>query len=675
MRINNIALYIIFILITTNLAISQDRDNEEVINKYSSMRDSKAKVDSMLVIAEQLINVDAKLSEKIYDQASNLASRLNYHEGICESHYRKGYLFFDNNQFDKAKNELQYCLSHVDDINIYRKISSLEGLAWIEDIAGNHKGVLTHYNQILKIYLNQDSSDKEISQTYTKIGNSYLKSNKFYYAQDMYWKALDYARNTGDKSLISSCYINMGIIKRYLKDFDIALKYNFEALAINKKIGDNYKISVNFANISQVYIDMDKLSDALEFAYKALEKAKQTNDKQSIATMLGVISQVYVKQKKFTEAFNYSQQSFNINKEINNINGYIWDLLHLSIINLKSRLNIKDIRKNLDTVIKFAKSNDQLPLLSEAYNTLTEYYYFRSMIDSMNYYMELSDDVEEKIFNYNIINELSNLEDRLISEQKMKEESIKQEANQKEQRTIIIVLVLGAIILFIVAIIIWTERRKSERLLLNVLPKTIASRLKSRESLIADRYEAASIVFIDIVQFTLLSRNVTPDAIVELLNNVYTAFDTIAEKHGLEKIKTIGDCYMAVAGAPVPRADHAEAAARFAIEAMEKIKGVTCKDGTSLEFRCGIDCGPIIAGIIGRKKFIYDLWGDAVNTASRMEEYGVTGRIQVTDRFREAISVDGMRSKLHFEERGEIDIKGKGLMTTYFLENKKEGLN
>jgi class 3 adenylate cyclase/tetratricopeptide (TPR) repeat protein len=674
MKNNQIVLFMI-LLLTINIAQSRAQSSEEAIKKYSSMKNSEAKVDAMISVAEKLFATDSLLSVKIFDEAANLALKINYHEGFCESHYSKGFLFFDRNQYGIAKNEFQSCLSHSDDMNISHRISCLDALAWIEEKEGNDKAAAKYYDDMLNIYLEKDSSDAQISAIYTKIGNSYLKMKIFYAAHERYWKALEYANRTKDKSLISSCYVNMGIIKRNLNYLWDALKYNLDALILNRDIGDNVKIAVNLANISQVYLEMDSLDKAMKYAFEALDNVKQKNNQDLIPYMLGAVADVYFKQENYTEALNYSQQSLNINKEINNTSGYYSDLLRLSIIQLKARKNIASIRKNLDSVIRFAELNALFPLLADAYKTMSEYYYYQNTIDSMYHYMELTEKTKKDIYDSNINNELSYLKDRLIFEQNMKEESIKQEAKQKGQRTIIIALLLGAVVLFFVSIVVWTERRKSEKLLLNVLPKSIASRLKSKENLIADRYESASIVFIDIVQFTLMSRNVDPDTIVELLNNIYTTFDSIAEKHGLEKIKTIGDCYMAVAGAPIPMKDHAHSAAKFALEAMDKIRGVACKDGSLLEFRCGIDCGPIIAGIIGRKKFIYDLWGDAVNTASRMEEYGEPGKIQVTDRFRETLSLDGMTSKVDFVERGEVDIKGKGLMTTYFLEKKADSLN
>jgi len=171
------------------------------------------------------------------------------------------------------------------------------------------------------------------------------------------------------------------------------------------------------------------------------------------------------------------------------------------------------------------------------------------------------------------------------------------------------------------------------------------------------------------VDFTKKSSDATAKRVVEVLNVLYSKLDQITKKHGLEKIKTIGDCYMAAAGIPIHDPENTSKAVKFALEAMKEIKDFNTGDGTLLNFRCGIDCGPVVAGVIGEHKFIYDIWGDTVNTAARMEEYSEPGKIQVTERFKDVVNLSDTEHLMKFEERGEIEIKGKGLMRTYFLES------
>ena len=210
------------------------------------------------------------------------------------------------------------------------------------------------------------------------------------------------------------------------------------------------------------------------------------------------------------------------------------------------------------------------------------------------------------------------------------------------------------------------ERQKSERLLLNILPEPIADRLKQNHQTIADSFTEVTVLFADIVGFTQLSQRTSPTELVQLLNEIFSAFDRLTEQHGLEKIKTIGDAYMVVGGLPKPRSDHAEAIANMALDMQQEVERFSAIKGEILKIRIGINTGPVVAGVIGTKKFIYDLWGDAVNTASRMESHGIAGSIQVS-----TSTYERLRDKYLFQERGKIQVKGKGEMMTYLLIDRK----
>jgi len=202
-------------------------------------------------------------------------------------------------------------------------------------------------------------------------------------------------------------------------------------------------------------------------------------------------------------------------------------------------------------------------------------------------------------------------------------------------------------------------QEKADHLLLNILPKEIAAILKNEDRLIADQFDGASILFADVVNFTPMSAQMSPTELVELLNEVFSHFDSLVEKYGLEKIKTIGDCYMAAAGVPRPRSDHAHTLARMALDIRDYVDQHEFR-GKHLAFRIGINSGAVVAGVIGRKKFIYDLWGDAVNTASRMESQGAGGIIQITE-----ATYDLVKNDFVCESRGVIDVKGKGAMKVW----------
>jgi adenylate cyclase len=206
------------------------------------------------------------------------------------------------------------------------------------------------------------------------------------------------------------------------------------------------------------------------------------------------------------------------------------------------------------------------------------------------------------------------------------------------------------------------EQDKAESLLLNILPRPIAEKLMTNTTTIADQFQAASILFADIVDFTPLSDRLQPAEVVGILDHLFTHFDELAERYDVEKIKTIGDCYMVAAGVPTPRPDHARAMALMALEMREAMRSEDSVGHLELQLRIGINSGPVVAGVIGRKRFLYDLWGDAVNMASRMESHGTPGQIQVT-----RATYELLKDEFDLEKRGTVAIKGKGDVETWYL--------
>jgi class 3 adenylate cyclase len=209
------------------------------------------------------------------------------------------------------------------------------------------------------------------------------------------------------------------------------------------------------------------------------------------------------------------------------------------------------------------------------------------------------------------------------------------------------------------------EKEKSEHLLLNILPGTIAGRLKAGEKTIANGHQIVSVLFADLCGFTKLSRKTSPADLVSMLNEIFTTFDDIVKNHGVEKIKTIGDCYMLVGGLPNPRDDHAHAVADTALEMVQALERINKNRDIDLAMRIGIHSGPVVAGVIGKIKFTYDIWGDTVNVASRMESSGLPGKIHISEQ-----TMAGLNSQFNLEERGMVECKGLGQVKTFFVNGR-----
>lgn len=248
------------------------------------------------------------------------------------------------------------------------------------------------------------------------------------------------------------------------------------------------------------------------------------------------------------------------------------------------------------------------------------------------------------------------------------------EAGENIQQLLLLVNALGAFTLVGVIVSLFysqinrseamldREYRRSEDLLKNILPASVAERLKNGSQTVADGFPEATLLFADIVGFTRLAEDLSPQAVVDLLNQVFSQFDKLVERHGLEKIKTIGDEYMLAGGIPLARADHAQAVAQAALQMLEVIQALNKEQDEPLALRVGIHTGEVVAGVIGSRKFSYDVWGDTVNIASRMQSQGLPGRIQVTE-----ATYERLKDDFEFKRRGTLRVRGKGRMTTWFL--------
>jgi len=226
----------------------------------------------------------------------------------------------------------------------------------------------------------------------------------------------------------------------------------------------------------------------------------------------------------------------------------------------------------------------------------------------------------------------------------------------------------GSIATVLIAVIIFYQRRKSEQLLYTILPQKIAKRLKGTEDLIADDYKNISIVFMDLVGFTAFAKEMPAAEVVKILNEIFHRLDDLCTEHNLEKIKTMGDGYMAAAGVPEPDEKHAINIVNFALAARDVIAELDKTSPMDLGARLGIESGPVVAGVIGKQKFIYDLWGDSVNTASRMESTGVPGKVQISENVK--MEIEKRSDNYTFFKREPIEVKGRGVMQTYLVELK-----
>lgn len=627
---------------------SQNRElaKLELLNeKLKTAKDDTNKVSLLQSISFQYNSIDPQLGIKYGKESLGLAQKLDWQTGIAKSYNSIGGNLFALGNFDEA---------------------------------------LEYFNKSLK--LNEESDDKQgIANNLSNIGNIYYNLSNYSVALNYYRKALKIDIELGEKDGEADNNGNIGNIYNDLTNYKSALKYYNKALKIHEANNNRRGIATILSNIGTVYLDSKQYDKALIKFNKSLQMWELFGNKFGIATNLGNIANTYNYISDYKLALAYYEKALAINEELGNkfgsaaimgnLGGLYFSLAQDSVINkLKAGKNTLDLdkKKNIDKAIHYceratvlAKEIGSRDMLRKIYEVLDKSYAQRGDFKKAYTYQRDWIELRDSIYSVDKTKEIAKLE--AVKQSQINEKEIKlkdSELTRKNNQQYVLIFGFGggAIMLLLV----FFERRKSEKLLLNILPAKIAKRLKNNEKRIADRFENTAIIFLDIVGFTSYSKDTDPVKVVSALNDIFTKFDSLTKEYGLEKIKTIGDCYMAAAGLPEPHPQPILSTAEFALHAQRLMRDYTTKDGYKLYFRIGIDAGPVVAGVIGERKFSYDLWGDAVNTASRMESTGLPNEIQVTENFAKSLA----GHKIICEERGEIDIKGKGLIKTYLLKSE-----
>ncbi|MFN5246676.1 MAG: adenylate/guanylate cyclase domain-containing protein [Ignavibacteria bacterium] len=472
-------------------------------------------------------------------------------------------------------------------------------------------------------------------------------------------------------------YTNAGISYRKLADYSTSLEFMDKGRRLYEELGDEAGVAANTGNIGNVYFVMNQYAKALEYQYQALAINEKVNNLRGIANNCLTIGGVHLMTNEYGLADSYFQRASELFEILDDKAGAMHAQSNIGIL-LDFQEKFEEALALDEEVLKYAIEKDDVsgiatqlvnignlyanPKNSRYEPIKAEEYFLKAMdihielkqqdaVCSLHKQMsELYERMELWQKSLYHLKEHLQLNDVLISEEAQHKADLFDQRRKLDQ--------------------IEKERQlevarfqEQEKILHNILPNTIAERMLNGESNIVDKAEDVSIFFSDIVDFTALTSAMNPESLIMDLNKLFTEFDRIAKKHNVEKIKTIGDAYMAVCGVPKKHQDHALRLANFAFEVMSASKQFIIGH-SNVDLRIGIHAGEAIAGIIGEDKYSYDLWGDTVNIASRMENTGEKGHIQVTEHYKQLL--DG-HLDIIFTSRGEIDIKGKGKMKTYFM--------
>jgi class 3 adenylate cyclase len=596
------------------------------LNKTGNFENAEQRTKDLLV---KLDSADKSIEKEALTELDTL--RCSAFIELSISQWRRG-------DFQSA---LIYALNSLDledkITNLELKAKALGNIGVVYRTLSDYAQSLSYYQRALVIY-EEIGNNAGIATNLGNMGNVYWGLSDYAKALDYYQKALAIAEEAGNNNGIATNLGNIGTVYHYLSDHTQALTYYQKALAINKELGNKDGMANNLGNIGNVHQNISDYAQALTYYQKAIAINEEIGSKTGIAVNLGNIGIVYQNISNYPQALSYYQKALAINEEISNKNG-----IARNLGNIGQQYAMKEFDGyNPDITEEYLlRAIDIFEEIGEKINLYEIYLSLAALYEKQERWKESAIQFKK----YHSLKEEVQNEEATKQAQLMENRRKMEEAERDRQVKL-------------------ARFQEQEKILLNILPAQIAERILEGEKRIANLHEHVSVFFSDIVGFTKLSQTVTPDELLTMLNEIFSEFDRIARKHGLEKIKTIGDAYMAVAGVPMDQEDHAERAAGFALDVIEYMKEYRKKSNSDLQIRVGLHSGKAIAGVIGENKFAYDLWGDSVNTASRMESHGEAGKIHVSDDFKNALT----KSSLHFTERGEMEVKGKGMMKTYFLE-------
>jgi len=703
---------------------SQNRVIDDLLIKIKMSKNDSNKVNLLNKLSTEydyLGESGYESSLKFGNQALQLAQKISFARGITEALYNIGNVYADQGNNKEALKNYQQSLKLNEGINNKNGIAicyNLMGVLFLKH--GNYNGALENFVAALKIntelnnkkgmvknlnnigVINFNQGDynkainsnlkslgiakeigdkKEISNAYNNIGSCYYRQGNYSEALNNYLASLRLDEQLGNKNGIADNYVNIGIIEYVQGNYKAALSNYINSLKYNLEIKDSVKIANNYLNIGLINYEQGNHKEALKNQEASLKINRRLQLSNEIAINLTNIGLINLKLRNYSEALENQLTSLNIYTTLGDKEGIANAMINIGSVYTYTR-NFQKADEAINNGLSIAIDIHNKNRIKEAYLAM-------ALLDSAQGFWKGAYDHKNMYFIYrdSLINEVNTkklVQSQMQYEFDKKAQSIKLNQDKKDaiskeelqrQKLIRNSLIFGFIIVigFTIAINkqrskVKREKQRSDELLLNILPSEVAEELKETGTAIAKNYEMVTVLFTDFKGFTAISEKLRPDVLVAEINYCFSAFDNIITKHGVEKIKTIGDSYMCAGGLPLANTTNPEDVVRAGLEIRDfMLKYKKEKEATgafAFEIRIGINTGHVVAGIVGIKKFAYDIWGDTVNLASRMETSGEPGEVNIS-----ASTYNFVKEKFNCKYRGKINIKGKGDADMYFVEH------
>ena len=624
------------VLFAYSLCIGQSLSIDSLKYQLAFSKNDTAKVKLLLKIATVYRGTDPKLAIPYTDQAKELAAQLNYQSGLALSYKFAGLAYYDQSMYVPATENWNHALGVFENID-------------------DKSGVSNMYNNIGVVYKDQGLDSK---------------------ALEFFFNSLKTAEDADDALRITTALNNIGSVYQHKKTtYDKALEYYLRALPMSRKLGDNELIGTTLGNIGEVYLQRKDADSALYY-FKKQEQAFEGIGIISYA--LNNIGKVYLLKKLYDTALIYHQKAYDSAIAVNSTL-YVAQSLQGIANAYDSTANFKKALEPLTKAEKLAKDLELLYDLKDIYNGLAFTYLRLHDYGNASRYQSLLLDIKDSIYNKEADNKLQAYEFNFEIQKKQGQIDL-QEVSLARQKLTRNAFIAGFALILVIAVILYRNYRNKlkvnrildmqkaqiETLLSNILPTEVSRELQATGEATPRFYESVSVLFTDFKGFTVIADSLSPQEVVAELSEIFTTFDNIIEKHGLEKIKTIGDAYMCAGGIPVENSHHPVDMVKAAIEIVHYMRHKNLKrrlnGQTPWEMRIGIHTGPVVAGVVGRKKYAYDIWGSTVNIASRMESNSEQGEINIS-----AATYDLVKDHFECSYRGKIYAKNVGDIDMYFV--------
>ena len=625
---------IILLFALHHIPVAQTKTIDSLRAILKTAGEDTNRVNALNLLSYELLYGDTDTAIYLSNLAKDLSEKLNYSKGLAGAYLRLGQAYNNLGTYDQSQLFLSKALT-------YSTVKRTTAIIYV-NIGINHYE-MSNFPEALKNYLAglkifEETGDKKaIGSVYNNIANIYTDMGKYDEALKSHLDAKKIREGNNDKRGIATSHLNIGVIYFSMGNYAEALKNYFEAQKLYSELGDKNEVALTYNHIGIVYKYQQKYDEALKNYFTALKIQEEMGDKEGIAISYHSIGNAYLESGKASQSGEWLMKSLKLAKEIG-IKATIQDS-YRSLAHMDSALgNYRSAFENHKLFILYRDS------IANKENT-------------------------EKIVQQKMQYEFDKKETQSKAEQAVTQKELQR---QKLVRNVFIggfaIVLLSALLFLAQRNKIKKEKKRSDELLLNILPDEVANEIKLSGSSKPKTFSMVTVMFTDFKDFTHVSQNISAELLVAELDYCFSAFDKMLQKYKVEKIKTVGDAYLCASGLPVSSFTHATDMVSIAIEIrnfmLERKKEKEAKGETPFELRIGIHTGPVVAGIVGVKKYAYDIWGDTVNVAARMEQNSEAGKINISGSTYELV-----KDKFKCSYRGKVEAKNKGEIDMFFVES------